>query len=135
MNHQELPYINISHNKQYCYKQYSDYVDVEKFRYALTAIASHGLSVEPGRWNKPNPVLLEDRTCFTCNDLEDEYHFVLACPLYDSLLEKYIPIYFRKYPCMFKFIDLCNSNNAQILRNLTLYCYNALELRNSISYI
>ena len=33
---------------------------------------------------------------------------------------------------MFKFIDLCKSNNAQIL-HLALYCYKALELRNSIS--
>ena len=40
-----------------------------------------------GRWNKPNPnpILLEDRKCYTCNDLEDEYHFVLVCPLYDNL--------------------------------------------------
>ena len=107
------------------------------FRYALTRlrVASHRLSVEMERWNKPNPILLEDRTCYTCKDLDDKYHFVLVCSLYDSLRKKYIPIYLRKYPCMFKCIVMCNSNNAQILRHLALYCYKALELRNSISYI
>ena len=35
--------------------------------------------------NKPNTILLEGIQFYTRNDLEDEYHFVLVCPLYDSL--------------------------------------------------
>ena len=30
---------------------------------------------------------------------------------------------FTKYPCVFTFTDLCNNNNAQILRNLALCCW------------
>ena len=58
-------------SQTFCYKQHLDYVDDEKFRYALTRlrVASHRLSVEPGKWTKPNPILLGDRTCYTCNDL------------------------------------------------------------------
>ena len=124
-------------SQTFCYKQYLDYVEVDKLIYALTRhrVASHRLPVETGRWNKRNSILLEDRTCCTWNDLEDKYHFVLVCPLIGSLRKNYISIYFRKYRCMFKFIDLCNNNNAQIFRNLVLYCYKALELRNTTSYI
>ena len=55
-------------------------------------ISTHSLSIETGRYErKPNKenklikILREERTCLYCinnNDVEDEMHFLLKCPLY-----------------------------------------------------
>ena len=46
--------------------------------------SSHKLTVETGKYNK---VALKDRLCQLCdaNTVEDEYHFVMTCPLYNEL--------------------------------------------------
>ena len=58
-----------------------------KFRIALTRLrtAAHRLLIETGRWVKPKPIALENRKCIiTCNIIEDEFHFILVCPMYSS---------------------------------------------------
>ena len=47
-------------------------------------VSSHRLSIESGRWSKPNPTLLSERNCLFCNLLEDVYHFVLEWNLYNT---------------------------------------------------
>ena len=60
-------------------------VDSMKLRITLSnqRLAFHDLCIETGRHNN---IDRSDRKCFTCNnnDIEDEYHFVLICFLYDS---------------------------------------------------
>ena len=54
-----------------------------KFRYALSKIrtSSHPLEIERGRHTNPvTPV--SDRTCHTCNIVEDEIHFLTNCSNY-----------------------------------------------------
>ena len=47
-------------------------------------ISANRLEVKTGRWHKPVP--LNERKCRTClNCLEDEFHFLLECPLYNEL--------------------------------------------------
>ena len=70
-------------------------------------ISAHSLRIETGRYErKPNKenklikIVREERTCLYCNnnDVEDEMHFLLKCPLYS--IERKI------------FIDfICNDNN------------------------
>lgn len=51
------------------------------------------LEIEMGRYRKPKPVPLEERTCKMCQTghIEDEKHFVMNCDLYidqrDSLFD------------------------------------------------
>ena len=54
-------------------------------------VSSHDLCIETGGHNN---IDRRDRKCFMCNnnDIEDEYHFVLTCSLYDSLRKQYISI-------------------------------------------
>ena len=56
-----------------------------KQRQALSKLrlSSHGLLIETGRHSG---IARENRTCAFCNtnDIEDEYHFVLICPLYND---------------------------------------------------
>ena len=61
-------------------------------------MSSHRLEVESGRWVRPNRTPSDERKCFFCNDLEEEYHFVLECSVYLELRKKYISKYFWKRP-------------------------------------
>ena len=78
-------YRNLS-KKSFLYKSYLDSITVVKFRIALTRLrtAAHRLLIETGRWVKPKPIALENRKCITCNIFEDEFHFILVCPMYSS---------------------------------------------------
>ena len=66
-----------------------------KHRRALTKlrISSHSLEVERGRYDKTEA---KDRICKYCqvfgqNRVEDETHFVVNCPQYKELREKFLP--------------------------------------------
>ena len=111
-----------------CYKSYLDSISVVKFRIALTRLrsAAHRLLIETGRWVKPKPIPLENRKCITCNLIEDEFDFILVCPM---SFRHYIPKYYTNRPSMFRFIELLNNDNPLIVRRLAFYCFKALKKR------
>ena len=77
-----------------------------------------------GRWNKTNYL---ERKCLLCNDVEDEYHFVILCPKYYELRVEYLPkIYYFK-PSMYKFLELVNSNDFKLLKKLGLFLHYAFK--------
>jgi len=45
-------------------------------------VSSHRLTIETGRWEKPNVIPRNERVCKECNTVEDEYHCVCECSLY-----------------------------------------------------
>ena len=91
--------------------------------------SSHRLEIGAGRWARPyKPV--SDRICNICNCLEHEYHLVLECQLYDSLRGKYIDQLYWNRPCMYKFVELINSSNFELLSNLAIYVYKAFKVRD-----
>ena len=55
-------------------------------------ISNHNLMIEKGRHHSP-PLAIKDRVCPLCHtgEVEDEVHFLLVCPLYDSLREQFLP--------------------------------------------
>ena len=59
-------------------------------------------------------------------------HFVLICPSYNEIRQKYIKRYFRQKPSMFKFIDLLNCQNQSDVIKLGKFIYEAFRIRNSI---
>jgi len=69
------------HISSFGVKPYLNILNIPKFSYSMTKlrVSSHRLSIESGRWSKPNPTPLSERNCLFCNLLEDEYHFVLEC--------------------------------------------------------
>ena len=89
-----------------------DIISVKKIRVALSRlrVSSHRLEVEAGRWARPVRVEFENRKCLVCNKLEDEYHFVFECQLYENLRNKYIDNYYTTRPSMFKFVELLNTD-------------------------
>ena len=117
-------------------QKYLKCINIEKFRIALSRLrmSSHRLENEKGRWHKPTAIPLNDRKCKHCNILEDEFHFILECPLYQELRKIYVKMYFWKRPNIPKFISLINSENEMEIRNLSIYIFKAFEKRNTILY-
>ena len=69
------------------FKPYLDICNIPKFIYSVTrvSVSSQRLNTECGRWARPNIIPVNERKCQNGNALEDEYHFVLECSLYNEL--------------------------------------------------
>lgn len=110
---------------------YLELINIKKCRIELTKlrVSSHRLHIETGRWAKPVSIPVNERICDLCAVLEDEYHFVLQCPLYSDLRKKHIPSYYRTRPNMIKFTELINTENKNQIRQLGKFVLDAFELR------
>ena len=87
----------------------------------LTAFRTrnHRLPIEVGRWgNKP----INERICHLCKtDTGDEFHYLFNCNFFNEDRNKHIKSYYNKYPNTYKMNELMNSENALILKHLTLF--------------
>ncbi len=79
--------------KEYGYKEYLSRVDNAHLRRSLARFrcVSHKLQIELGRQVKPVKVPVQQRYCELCNlgAVEDEDHFLLVCPAYQSVRERF----------------------------------------------
>ena len=91
--------------------------------FARLVTSSHRLRVENGRWDKPVATEYKDRKCQLCNsgDIEDEYHFVLKCPVYSSIRRRCVPRQYWYRPNMMKFQNLFSKKYAHIIIALAIY--------------
>ena len=80
------------------FQLYIDKVVTRKFRVALSKLrhSSHRVLIESGRWNRPQPIPREQRLCAICNNLEDEYHLLFECPLYNNERVAFLKPYYRR---------------------------------------
>ena len=69
-------------------------------------MSSHRLQIEAGRWHRPQSIPLNERKYIICNNVEDEFHFILECTKYNEIRRKYIKKYFWQRPNISKFIEL-----------------------------
>ena len=122
-------FINI---KNFKYQPYLDIINVKKFQTSLSCLrmSSHRLEVEAGRWTRHEKTLFENRKCKFCNNLEDEYHFVLQCELYKEIRKRYIANYFWERSNMLKFTQLFSSNVKKTVQNLGVFIEKVFILRN-----
>lgn len=100
-----------------------------KLRHFLTKLrlGSHRLISETGSWARP-VIVYADRKCSSCNVLGDEFHHVLECKTYDSLREKYVPIYYRRNMSMYNFTKLLLTKDRKILNNLCIFLQKSFKL-------
>ena len=63
------------------------------YRYIITRwrLSNHKLKIETDRYLKPKPPP-DQRTCDVCNVVEDEFHAIFICPMYETVREKYRPL-------------------------------------------
>ena len=101
-----------------------------RFKRAIARLRNSGLAleVEEGRMHG---IDLEERTCKICNSLEieDEFHFICVCPLYDNLRQKYLPRWSFSQPTLEKFYLLMSSSNTSDIFKLASFVYKAEKLR------
>ena len=79
---------------------------------------NHRLPIELGRWQN---IPYNERKCTSCNTLGDEYHYLMECKELTSLRKKYIPKYYQSHPNFVKFIELLNSQQYDVLLNLSIF--------------
>lgn len=92
-----------------------------KFQQCISKLrlSSHPLAIETGRYNNTPRT---QRNCFSCkNYVEDEFHFILVCPVYIEYRKNYIKKYFYEKPSMFKLLQLFNNENLKDMCNLGKY--------------
>ena len=95
-------------------------------RTAITRLrlSSHSLNVERGRWKK---IEYADRKCNVCEDIDDEYHFVVCCPRFHNLRIKYLPKSLYINPSMYKFTQFLNSQDLYKIKRLGLFLHLAFN--------
>ena len=95
--------------------------------------SNHNLSVERLRYVKCDR---DKRWCEYCKKhgveiLEDEIHFLLVCPLYAALRQRYLSVYIRPYLDVFDtFTFILNSKNENCVRDLAAYTYHAFKIHS-----
>ena len=116
------------------FQTYLDKLSIRKFRIALTRLRepSHRLQIEAGRWSKPHSTPRNERLCIFCNKLEDEFHLLFECTLYNQLRQELINPFYTRRCSMHKAVMLMQSSNTKILKNLSVYVYKCFQIRNEI---
>ncbi len=86
-------YLGLNSSAQYGYKEYLSRVDNAQLRKSLARFrcANHLLQIELGRQVKPVKVPVQQHYCKLCElgAVEDEDHFLLVCPAYQSVRERF----------------------------------------------
>lgn len=112
---------------------YLEHVTNSKHRSELAKFrcSAHQLAVEEGRYRN---IERQNRLCVHCkmSVIEDEYHFLLICPLYRELRLKYLPKFYYTWPNLNKFKLLLNSKKPLILRKLASYLFLAKKKRDEV---
>ena len=100
-------------------------IALSKFRCSV-----HKLKVETGRHDD---IAYENRLCTLCdyNQVEDEFHFVMICPVYENLRITYIPSLENRERNTETFYTLFNDNYQNTL-NFAMFIFHAFNLRNRV---
>ena len=101
-----------------------------KKRYTLTRFrcSAHNLHIEVGRHHN---IPRSNRLCTCCslNHIENEYHFILICPMYREQRLKFLPKFAYSWPNIQKIVKIFKSQKKKHCINLSLFIYSALEIR------
>ena len=104
----------------------------QKYKIALTRFrtSSHSLSIETGRYDD---TAREQRICQSCNmnKVESEFHFLLVCPKYRELRQKFFKPYFGHWPTLNKFENTLSTKNVNAITCLAKFIYFANKKRNA----
>ena len=67
--------------------------------------------------------------------VEDEYHFVIICPAYENLREKFMPNKLLKFTSILIFRKLMASRDLETNKGLALYIKVAMKLRQDFPHL
>ena len=110
-------------------EKYLTVVTDYKFRKSLTKFrcSNHSLRIESDRKNN---IDYENRICKLCTNgkVENEFHFLLECPFYENLRNKYLHQY--RNGNQNTFTMLLSSTNDVVINKLACYVHFAFKMRN-----
>lgn len=115
-----------------CHEIYLDCVNIRKYRNALACFrcSSHNLEIEYGRYSN---IHRDQRFCKLCkNVVETEYHFLLKCPFYSNIRKTYLPKKYYENATFNNCIILMRTKNENLLRDIAMYIYFAMQHRNTL---
>lgn len=137
-------------NKLRSYRTYKnkfrkeEYLKIEskELRGALARLrlSAHNLHIETGRYAKPNERKEpRERLCTFCDlrECEDEFHFVMRCPLYKQqrkiLFENFVSLYpvIREYSEQNQFIWIMASTDIDIIGEFAKFVRECFIVRSS----
>ena len=117
--------------EEFKFENYLTSIQNDHLRKHLTSIrlSSHPLEIETGR---KNGIDRNNRLCKLCSMkvVESEFHFILCCPRYRFLREKYMIN--LPHPTVYKFYSLMSSSNHCKLLKLSKYIKEAMDVRKHI---
>ena len=75
--------------------------------------------------------------CERCNNnlVEDEYHFLLVCPLYSDIRKKHIPVFYWSPPTIIKFKQILCRTDLKCLNQVASYISEALTRRSELNQV
>ena len=99
------------------------FMNNKAFRMAITKIrlSSHLFMIERGRWGS-NSLARNERLCQICNCIEDEFHVLVECPIFNNERTGLLNKSLQQYPNVFNFYDYLNSENIEEQKKLGLLC-------------
>ena len=94
-------------------------------------MSAHSLEIETGRYNATP---LDQRICKFCTSphVENEYHFLLVCPVYTYLRRKFLPRFCWSFVNVHKFKYLMCNKTERCILNIAKYVFYAFKLRNEL---
>ena len=91
--------------------------------------------IEKGRHSRPK-IERNDRKCFICqNEVEDEYHFITKCPLYENERKQLYSVlnensrYFETCTDEQKFSFIMINENEKVMAELAKFVFSATKVR------
>ena len=101
---------------------------------ARIRLSAHPLGIETGRWHTPQVIPREERVCKVCSDgnVEDEFHFIMICDVYENLRHLYIPRKYLVERTQENFIKFLKEEDLTSIRKFSLYLSAATSLRESV---
>ena len=115
--------------KKFEQQEYLKFHIQKELRKQLTKlrISAHPLAIETGRYSKPKTPHNE-RCCKFCKDqVEDESHFLLKCPKYNILRQKYGIDNESNEDSLSFIINLLNPSSSRKLKTICLFLMEAFE--------
>jgi ribosomal protein L32 len=108
----------------------------KKVRSSLTKlrISAHTLKIEMGRYHKPAKIPVDLRLCERCNEVENEYHLVMKCSMYNNIRNTLFcnveeAINTRSMPEMDKFKFLMSSQDYEVNNMFANFIHAAFVIR------
>ena len=135
----------------YCKFKYNIYLEkylhrIKNIRHKVALsrlrLSNHNLLIETGRHMRPK-LERHERKCFICRDeIENESHFVIKCPLYTSerkALYMSLTHNSKHFELLTsdeqKFIFIMTNENDEVMASLAKFTINSMQIRENVSKI